>query len=148
MALELVRVYIKRKLVVDHLKFNQSLMFKVGTAGLKTVKNRVLQAVGPTDGPAPPLKSKNYARVKSFRTGRRALRDLSYTGRMLESIQIRSVSADTAIANSSTRHGRSVGNANDAYFRRATGYTVIQQVFPIFQEAFRQLVNTVPVSNP
>ena len=74
-------------------------------AGLKSIKARLAKGIGETDSSTKPLK-KRYARFKSKRTGRRAIRDLNLTGQLLDSIKPRYADDRQAIADAGTRIGR------------------------------------------
>jgi len=74
-------------------------------AGLKAMKARLAKGVSEDDGPTKPLK-KRYARFKSKKTGRRAVRDLSLTGTLLAEIKPRYSDDRQAIADAGTRVGR------------------------------------------
>lgn len=74
-------------------------------AGIKSMKERLAKGVSEDDGPTKPLK-KRYARRKSKLTGRRAIRDLSLTGALLDEIKPRYADDRQAIADASTRAGR------------------------------------------
>ena len=47
-----VRIYHKKEIRLDRLNFRQHQMFKIGNVGVAAVKNRVMAAQGPDDGPA------------------------------------------------------------------------------------------------
>lgn len=55
-----IRIYQKKQIRLDRLKFRQTQMFKIGNVGVAAVKNRRAAAEGPTDGSAKPL-TKRYA---------------------------------------------------------------------------------------
>lgn len=92
----MVRIWQKKQIVIDPLTFRQVQMLKIGTVGVAAVKNRVQAAKGPEDGPAKPL-TRNYAIHKS-RSHLSNRRDLTYTGDMLRSFQVRTVSDNRAKA--------------------------------------------------
>ncbi len=73
--------------------------------GIRSMKERLAKGVSEDDGPTKPLK-KRYARFKSKKTGRRAIRDLSLTGALLEEIKPRYADDRQAIADAGTRIGR------------------------------------------
>jgi hypothetical protein len=106
-----VRIWFRKQIRVDHLNFRQFQMLKLGTVGLAAVKNRLAAGLGPTDAPAKPL-TKRYAIYKSKRLRRRAVRDLSLTGRMLGNISVRTVSERAAKAALTSRQERIKGLAN------------------------------------
>ena len=99
-----VRVYQKKQLRLDLLNFRQSQMFKVGTAGVAAVKNRLAAAQGPSDGAAKPL-TKRYA-IRKTRLGKGNRRNLAFTGGMLQNFLVRTVSENRAKASLSTRKDR------------------------------------------
>lgn len=74
-------------------------------AGIKAMKERLAKGISEDDGPTKPLK-KRYARFKSKRTGRRAIRDMNLTGQLLEEIKPRYADDRQAIGDASTRKGR------------------------------------------
>jgi hypothetical protein len=78
---------------------------RIMESGLESIKARLSKGVGEDDGPTKPLK-KRYARFKSKKTGRRAIRDLSLTGDLMKEIQPRYADDRQAIADASTRKGR------------------------------------------
>jgi hypothetical protein len=89
-----VRIWQKKQLRLDTLTFKQRDMVTIGSTGLLSVFKRVSAAQGPNDGPAKPL-SPYYARYKSrMRKGNR--RSLWFTGQMLGSLKLRTVSENRA----------------------------------------------------
>jgi hypothetical protein len=96
-----VRVYIKKKLTLNHLTIGQREMYEVGRTALQSIKRRVAAAIGSNDAPAPPLKTRRarrwseskmqfvesgpprsgWARIK-MKYGLRPVRDLHGTGLM------------------------------------------------------------------
>ena len=79
--------------------------------GIRSIKARLAKGVGENDGPTKPL-TKRYARFKSKRTRRRAIRDLNLTGQMLESVKSRYADDRQAIADAGTRLGRMKARIN------------------------------------
>ncbi len=90
-----IKIWVKKTLTVQHLNFNQKQMVKLGTVAVAENKNRVGKAKNLSDAPSKPLskgyairKSRNLARGGFRRTGRgsgrKNVRDLSYTGDMLQ----------------------------------------------------------------
>ena len=73
--------------------------------GIKSVKARVGKGISEDDGRTKPLK-KRYARFKAKKTGRKAVRDLTLTGQLLQEIKPRYSDDRQAIADASTRMGR------------------------------------------
>ncbi len=73
--------------------------------GIESIKARLASGISDSDGQTAPLK-KRYARFKSKRTGRRAIRDLNLTGQLLGSIKPRYSDDNQAIADAGTRIGR------------------------------------------
>ena len=61
-----IRIWQKKKIVLDQLNILQRDMVKIGTVGVASVLNRVQAALGPSDGPAKPLATW-YAKWKSAR---------------------------------------------------------------------------------
>lgn len=99
------RVYVKKQVRLDRLDFDQTQMLRLGNVAVAEVKNRVLAGRDENDAPAKPL-NKRYAITKSRVTGRRAIRDLSYSGNMLRNFQVRSVSQNRAYASLTSRKER------------------------------------------
>jgi hypothetical protein len=79
-------------------------MFKIGGAGVASVKNRLAAAQGPTDASAKPL-TKRYA-IRKTKLGKGNRRNLMFTGDMLRNFMVRTVSDNKAKANNSTRKDR------------------------------------------
>ncbi len=115
-----VRVYVKKQIQIANLNFNQIQMLKVGTVGLATVKNRVQDAIQSDDTKAAPLKQW-YARVKSKRLGKRAVRDLTLTGDMLRNFQVRTVSQNAAYASLTTVKDRIKARSNNLREQKFSG---------------------------
>ena len=105
-----VRIWQKKRLVLDHLSFPQKSMVKIGTVGVAAVKNRVQAALGPADSPAKPL-TKRYA-IRKTKLGKGNRRNLTFTGDMLRNFQVRTVSENRARAGLSTRKDRIKAWAN------------------------------------
>jgi hypothetical protein len=104
------RVYFKKQIRIDHLTVRQQQMFKIGTVGVASLKNRLAAAQGPNDSPAKPL-TKRYAILKSkLHQGNR--RNLTASGDMLRNFLVRSVSENKAVARNSTRKDRIKAWAN------------------------------------
>lgn len=104
-----VRVFVKKQRQIGHLTFRQVNMLKIGTVALATVKNRVQAAKNADDGPAKPL-AKYYAKWKSKKLRKRAVRDLTFTGDMINTLQVRTVNNNYAQARHSTAKGRAKAN--------------------------------------
>ena len=99
-----VRVYQKKQIRLDRLTFPQHQLFKIGSAGVAAVKNRLAAAEGPDDSPAKPL-SKRYA-IQKTKLGRGNRRNLSFSGNILRNFMVRTVSEKQAKASLSTRKDR------------------------------------------
>jgi hypothetical protein len=83
-------------------------MLKIGQAGLDDLKARVREGLGVNDAPMPPLKERRVTRLgnvvvlgadrgyKGFKAkiGKKPIRDLTLTGRMLANLSVRSASAE------------------------------------------------------
>ncbi len=128
-----IRVWVKKRLRVDHLDFDQKQMLKLGTVAVAENKDRVGKARNLSDGPSKPLtkryairKSRNLARGGIRRvgrgTGRKNVRDLSYTGNMLRNFQVRTVTERRAMARNSTRLDRIKARSNQKK-ERWVGYS-------------------------
>jgi hypothetical protein len=96
-----VRVYQKKEVRLDRLNIRQQEMFKIGNVGLASVKNRVQAGLGPNDSAAKPL-SKRYAIWKT-KQGKGNRRNLTLSGDMLRSFQVRTVSETRAVARATGR---------------------------------------------
>jgi hypothetical protein len=105
-----VRIWQKKRLVIDHLNFRQHQMFKIGNVGLAVVKNRVTAALGPNDAPAKPL-TRRYA-IRKTRLGLGNRRNLTFTGDMLRNLSLRTVSEKSAKAGLTSRKDRIKAWAN------------------------------------
>lgn len=105
-----VRIWQKKRLVLDHLNFRQHQMFKIGTVGVAAVKNRVQAALGPEDQPAKPL-TKRYA-IRKTKLGKRNRRNLTFTGDMLRNLSLRTVSEKAGKAGLTSRKERIKAWAN------------------------------------
>ena len=99
-----IRIYQKKQIRLDRLNFKQSQMFKVGSAGVAAVKNRLAAAQGPADSSAKPL-TKRYA-IRKTRMGKGNRRNLMLSGNMLQNFLVRTVSENKAKAGNSTRKDR------------------------------------------
>lgn len=96
-----VRVYVKKKIEISRLNFDQKQMVTLGTIGLGSIKTRATRALNPNDAPAKPL-TKRYAIRKSRlrgvlkRLGSANLttnkRDLTLTGKMMNNLKLSTVS--------------------------------------------------------
>jgi hypothetical protein len=99
-----VRVFFKKQIRIDQMNFRQQAMFKIGTVGVASVKNRVTAAMGPSDSPAKPL-TRPYAIAKT-KLGLGNRRNLTLTGDMLRNFQVRTVTENRAKASNSSRKDR------------------------------------------
>lgn len=137
-----VRIWQKKRIVLDHLSFRQSQMHKLGTVGVAAVLNRVRAAQGPDDAAAKPL-TKRYAIQKSrLRLGNR--RNLTFTGNMLRNLAVRSVSENRARAGLSTRKDRIKAWANQKIqpwliFSPKNKAAVLEAARRVFKEAVKRL---------
>lgn len=96
-----VRIWQKNEIHLDLLTVKQTQMFKIGNVGVASVKNRVMAAKGPNDGPAKPL-SRLYA-IQKTKMGKGNRRNLILTGDMLRNFQVRTVSENRAVARATGR---------------------------------------------
>lgn len=140
-----LRVFVKKRLIVNSLAFRPQQMYAIGHAGTLAVKKRVGAAINAEDAPAKPL-SKGYAIYKNkiFRTGK-VKRDLTLTGSMLHNFQVRTVSNNGAWARNSTRKDREKANHNQQVepwilFSRANQRVVVETTRKVFGEIVRQMV--------
>ena len=138
-----VRIWQKKRLVLDHLNFRQHQMFKVGTVGVAAVKNRLQAALGPEDQPAKPL-TKRYA-IRKTKLGKGNRRNLSFTGDMLRNLAVRTVSENRAKAALSTRKDRIKAWANQKVqewlvFSPKNKAAVVEAARRVMTEAAKRLV--------
>lgn len=77
---------------------------KVLLEGIKSIRERLARGIGENDAPTKPL-NKGYARRK-VRKGKRAIRDLNFTGDLLPGIKPRYADDNQAIADATGRKGR------------------------------------------
>lgn len=77
---------------------------RIMDAGLKSIKARLAKGIGENDAPTDPL-TKRYARFKSKRTGRKAIRDLTLTGSLLGGLKTRYADDRIAIADAGMGKG-------------------------------------------
>ena len=138
-----VRIWQKKRLVLDHLSFPQKSMVKIGTVGVAAVKNRVQAALGPADSPAKPL-TKRYA-IRKTKLGKGNRRNLTFTGDMLRNFQVRTVSENRARAGLSTRKDRIKAWANQKreqwlVFSPKNKVAVVDAARRVFQEAKKRLL--------
>lgn len=139
-----VRIFVKGIRQIGNLSFKQHQMLKVGTVGLSAVKNRVQSGQNASDRAAKPL-TKGYAIRKSKALGKKAKRDLTFTGGLLRNLQVRTVSTNTAQARPSTRRDRVKGLANARVepwlvFSKGNERSVLKAFQQIFAENVRHLV--------
>jgi hypothetical protein len=138
-----VRIWQKKRLVLDHLNFRQHQMFKIGTVGLAAVKNRVQAVLGPEDQPAKPL-TKRYA-IRKTKLGRGNRRNLTFTGNMLRNLSLRTVSEKAAKAGLTSRKERIKAWANQKIeqwlvFSPKNRTAVVEAARRVMQEAAKRLV--------
>jgi hypothetical protein len=109
--------------------------------GIKSIKERLSKAISEDDGPTKPLK-KRYARYKSKRTKRRAVRDLNLTGEMLAEIIPRYADDRQAIGDTSTRKGRLKARVHSDLLRfsNADQATMLKTAETFFNEGVEQTV--------
>lgn len=89
---ERVKVWVKKKLQLGRLDLAQRDMYQVGQDAIFAMCDRLRQGRGPTDAPAKPL-SKSYSIYKG-RKGKGQKRDLFFTGQLLASVKVRSVTGN------------------------------------------------------
>ena len=138
-----VRIWQKKRLVLDHLNFRQHQMVKIGTVGVAAVKNRVTAALGPNDTPAKPL-TKRYA-IRKTKLGKGNRRNLMFTGDMLRNLMVRTVSEKAAKAGLTSRKDRIKAWANQKreqwlVFSPKNKAAVVEAARRIFQEAKQRLL--------
>ncbi|MBI4893536.1 MAG: hypothetical protein HY821_23140 [Acidobacteria bacterium] len=138
-----VRIWQKKRLVLDHLNFRQHQMFKVGTVGVAAVKNRLQAALGPEDQPAKPL-TKRYA-IRKTKLGKGNRRNLSFTGDMLRNLSLRTVSEKAAKAGLTSRKERIKAWANQKIeqwlvFSPRNKAAVVEAARRVMTEAVKRLV--------
>ncbi len=86
-------------------------MQTLGEYGVSLMKQRASKGIGSDDTPMGPLTDR-YRKFKQRKTGRSA-RDLKFTGKMLDSLSLRSVSATQARIDITSRDGRMKARANE-----------------------------------
>jgi len=110
-----IRVFVKKQIEVGRMNFGQKQMLKLGTVGLADVKRRISRAQNDQDAPSKPL-TRRYAIRKSKlrRVGFRGTnkRDLTFTGDLMRSWQVRTVSEAKAAATWSTLRNRQKARSN------------------------------------
>lgn len=120
-----IRVYVKKKIEVGRMNFDQKQMLTLGTIGLGSIKTRIQAALNTNDGPSKPL-TRHYAIRKSrlrgvqkntggVLGGARAItnkRDLTLTGEMMRNLRVSSVSENTAKSTWSTVLNRAKATNN------------------------------------
>ena len=138
-----VRIWQKKRIVIDHLSFRQFQMVKIGTVGLAVMKNRVRAALGPDDGAAKPL-TKRYA-IQKTRLGKGNRRNLTFTGKMLDNLTLRTVSENRSKAALTSRKDRIKGWANSKIqpwlvFSPKNRAAVTEAARRVFQESVKRLL--------
>lgn len=138
-----VRIWQKKKIVVDRLGFKQFQMLKLGTVGVAAVKQRVQAGLGPEDAAAKGLTRRYAIRKSMLRLGN--TRNLTFTGQMLNNLQVRTVSEKEARAGLSTRIDRIKAQANQniepwLVFSPRNQDAVKQAAKQIFAENARNLI--------
>ena len=138
-----VRIWQKKRLVLDRLNFRQHQMFKIGTVGVAAVKNRVQAALGPEDQPAKPL-TKRYA-IRKTKLSKGNRRNLTLTGDMLRNLSLRTVSEKAAKAGLTSRKERIKAWANQKIeqwlvFSPKNKAAVVEAARRVMQEAAKRLV--------
>jgi hypothetical protein len=106
-----VQVYVKRRLRLDLLNFEQRQMYEVGKYGLDQVLDRISSAINTNDAPSKPLRFK-YAQQKS-RRGLSNRRDLTYSGAMLGNLSVRTVSRNFVRVGMTSELQRKKARANE-----------------------------------
>jgi hypothetical protein len=138
-----VRIWQKKRLVLDHLNFRQHQMVKIGTVGVAAVKNRVQAALGPEDQPAKPLTKRYAIRKTKLVKGNR--RNLTFTGDMLRNLSLRTVSEKAAKAGLTSRKERIKAWANQKIqpwlvFSPKNRLAVVEAARRVMQENLKRLV--------
>lgn len=106
-----IRLYVKKQIRVDRLNFNQAQMLKLGTVALAARKNDILALRTPTGEATKPL-HRWYA-IRKTRMGKGNRRNLTLTGSMLRSWNVRTVSENRANASWTTLRERQKALANN-----------------------------------
>jgi hypothetical protein len=112
-------------------------------AGIKAMKARLAKGVSEDDGPTKPLK-KRYARFKSKKTGRRAVRDMNLTGALLDEIKPRYSDDRQAIADAGTRLGRMKARVHSDLLRFSNGdqAKMLELATQLFADGVEQTIRT------
>jgi hypothetical protein len=148
MAQQRVRLYIKKKLVIDgRLTFDQKRMYRIGTIAVGEVKDRVKRALNETDSKSKPLNTR-YA-IRKTRFGKRNVRDLSYTGDMLNNFTLRTVSDNEAFGRNTTKKNQDKARGNNlrerwVVYSRKNADVVVKAANDEFNQGVRQIVKSVP----
>lgn len=110
MAEPRVRLFVKRKLRLDRLNFGQSVMAELGMFGLDQVKERIRRLGNSDDQRSKPL-TRGYAIYKT-KKGKGNVRNLRFSGKMLDNLSVRTVSSNFVRANMTTKLQRQKAIAN------------------------------------
>ena len=105
----MARIFVKKRIFIEHLTFSQRQMFKLATVALAEVKDRLHRNRDVKDNVAKPL-TRWYARIKQAR-GLNPWRDFRKSGDMLRNLQVRTVTDKRARMENSTRKGREKARA-------------------------------------
>ena len=106
-----VRVFVKRRLRLDLLNYDQQQMYKLGVMGVDEVVERTSKAKNADDQPSKPLQ-RGYAIYKT-RRGLSNRRNLTFSGDMLRNLSVRSVSRNFAKAEWTKKDPRKKALANN-----------------------------------
>jgi len=111
--------------------------------GIRSMKERLAKGVSEDDGPTKPLK-KRYARFKSKKTGRRAVRDMNLTGALLDEIKPRYSDDRQAIADAGTRLGRMKARVHSDLLRFSNGdqAKMLELATQLFADGVEQTIRT------
>lgn len=105
----MARIFVKKRIFIEHLTFSQRQMFKLATVALAEVKDRLRRNRDVKDNVAKPL-TRWYANIKR-KLGKNPWRDFEKSGDMLRNLQVRTVTDKRARMENSTRKGRAKARA-------------------------------------
>lgn len=120
--------YEGRRVTIKSFGIRPLQMLRLGSFGLKQVKARVAQGIGLDDAPMPPLKRAWVRRgvkgkyviiagargyfARKLRRGGKPIRDLRFTGAMLDNLSVRSATANEVRIGFTTKLAREKALAN------------------------------------
>src|SRR4051812_19772542 len=142
-----IRLYLKNRLNLERLTFDQKRMFRLGTIAVGTVKDRVKRAMNETDSRSKPL-NKRYA-IRKTRFGKRNVRDLNYSGQMMTNFSLRTVNDNEAFARNTTKDNQNKARFNQnkerwIVYSRTNVDAIMKAANKEFSDVVKNMVKTVP----